>query len=409
MKRIITIVGARPQFVKAATLSREFDRAGIDEKIIHTGQHFDANMSEVFFTEMEIPQPAFRLDINGVGHGAMTGRMLEGIEKILLDEKPEGVLVYGDTNSTLAGALAAAKLHIPVIHVEAGLRSFNMQMPEEINRILTDRISSVLFCPTDAALKNLAAEGFVNIDTAEGFVDNEPSEGFVNVQAAKGFVNFKLSESAIDAGADSTSTTKGVLTHIVKNGDVMQDAALFYAQKAAQKSTVLQHLPVSRFVLATVHRQENTDDLAHLKGIIDGLNAIHREIPVVLPLHPRTRNILHQSGLALDVITIDPVGYFDMISLLQHCELVITDSGGVQKEAFFFQKNCITLREQTEWVELVDHGFNELAGSNPEVMQRAFRKLMNQQSDFSVNLYGNGEAARKAVDYISKLEINGTR
>ncbi len=380
MKRIITIVGARPQFVKAATLSREFVRAGIDEKIIHTGQHFDANMSEVFFEEMEIPQPAFRLDINGVSHGAMTGRMLEGIEKILIDEKPEGVLVYGDTNSTLAGALAAAKLHIPVFHVEAGLRSFNMQMPEEINRILTDRISSVLFCPTDAALKNLAAEGFVNTHTASNGGEYVPG------------INSK------------DATAKGAIpVQIVKNGDVMQDAALYYARKANEKATVLNQLPVKRFVLATVHRQENTDEPANLKGIVEGLNAIHREVPVVLPLHPRTRNILQQSGLTIDFITIAPVGYFDMINLLQNCELVVTDSGGVQKEAFFFNKHCITLREQTEWVELVEKGFNQLAGSNPEAIQASFHKLMNQQSDFSVNLYGNGEAARKAVAEIIKL------
>lgn len=374
MKRIITIVGARPQFVKAATLSREFVRVGVDEKIIHTGQHFDANMSEVFFTEMEIPQPAYRLDINGVSHGAMTGRMLEGIEKILLDEKPEGVLVYGDTNSTLAGALAASKLHIPVLHVEAGLRSFNMRMPEEINRILTDRVSSVLFCPTDAAINNLAAEGYdvsSVLDTDEGsFRINHDKKSSIPVQ-------------------------------IVKNGDVMQDAALFYAKKAAEKSTVLQQLPVRQFVLATVHRQENTDDPANLKGIIEGLNAIHREIPVVLPLHPRTRNILNQSGLTVDCLTIDPVGYFDMINLLQNCELVITDSGGVQKEAFFFQKYCITLREQTEWVELIEHGFNLLAGSDPDAMKKAFALLRNRKSDFSVNLYGNGEAARKAVSHIA--------
>lgn len=370
MRRIITIVGARPQFVKAATLSREFAGAGIDEKIIHTGQHFDANMSEVFFTEMEIPAPAYRLDINGVGHGAMTGRMLEGIEKILLDEKPEGVLVYGDTNSTLAGALAAAKLHIPVLHVEAGLRSFNMQMPEEINRILTDRISSVLFCPTDAALENLAAEGFIN---------------------------------TLAVAADTQQSRRIIPVQILKNGDVMQDAALYYAQRASAKSTILSQLPVERFVLATVHRQENTDEPANLKGIVEGLNAIHREVPVVLPLHPRTRNILHQSGLTVDFVTIDPVGYFDMIRLLQQCELVVTDSGGVQKEAFFFQKNCITLREQTEWIELVEQGFNRLAGSNPSAIRQAFQQLLNQRSDFSVNLYGNGQAARKAVEHILTL------
>ena len=353
--KIITVVGARPQFVKAATLSREFARVGIDEKIIHTGQHFDANMSDVFFEEMNIPHPAYRLDINGVSHGAMTGRMLEGVETILMDEKPDAVLVYGDTNSTLAGALAAAKLHIPVLHVEAGLRSFNMMMPEEINRILTDRISSVLFCPTEAALKNLAAEGF----------DNLPVQ-------------------------------------IVKNGDVMQDAALFYASRAAEKSTILKQLSVDRFVLATVHRQENTDDPVKLKNIIEGLNAIHKEFPVVLPLHPRTRNILMQSGLKTDVILIDPVGYFDMIMLLQQCRLVITDSGGVQKEAFFFGKHCITLREQTEWVELIEHGFNRLVGSDPQQLKQAFRYFMNTQSDFLVNLYGNGKAAETAVTYIKR-------
>ncbi|MDD3195004.1 MAG: UDP-N-acetylglucosamine 2-epimerase (non-hydrolyzing) [Paludibacter sp.] len=354
MKRIMTIVGARPQFVKAATLSREFARVGIEEKIIHTGQHFDANMSEVFFTEMEIPKPSYQLDINGVGHGAMTGRMLEGIETILLNEKPDAVLVYGDTNSTLAGALAAAKLHIPVVHVEAGLRSFTMQMPEEINRILTDRISTVLFCPTDTALNNLAAERF-----------------------------------------DKLPVT------IIKNGDVMQDAALFYAQKAAEKATVMKQLPVQQFALATVHRQENTDDPSKLKEIVEGLNVLHRELPVVLPLHPRTRNILNQSGLKVDFITIDPVGYFDMISLLQHCDLVITDSGGVQKEAFFFGKHCITLREQTEWVELVEQGYNRLAGSDPELLMSAYRHFMQHRSDFTVDLYGKGKAAAMAVEWIN--------
>jgi len=381
MKRIITVVGARPQFVKAATLSREFVRAGIDEKMIHTGQHFDTNMSEVFFTEMEIPAPAYQLDINGVSHGAMTGRMLEGIEKILMNEKPDGVLVYGDTNSTLAGALAAAKLHIPVIHVEAGLRSFNMQMPEEINRILTDRISSVLFCPTDAAMKNLAAEGFVNSHpsaTGGDFETNSP-------------------------GSSVVSTRGTIPVRIVKNGDVMQDAALYYAARAEEKSMVLKQIPVTQFALATVHRQENTDNPTALKNIIEGLNAIHRELPVVLPLHPRTRSILQQSGLKTDVILMDPVGYFDMIMLLKNCSLVITDSGGVQKEAFFFGKHCITLREQTEWVELVEQGFNRLAGSDPHLLLESFFYFKNQQSDFSVNLYGNGKAAAKAVQFIQQL------
>ena len=356
MRKIITVVGARPQFIKAATLSRQFKLFGIEEKIIHTGQHFDANMSEIFFDEMEIPKPAYQLDIHGVSHGAMTGRMLEGIEKILMTEKPDGVLVYGDTNSTLAGALAAAKLHIPVIHVEAGLRSFNMEMPEEINRILTDRISNALFCPTDTAVNNLMREGF----------DNMPVQ-------------------------------------IIKNGDVMQDAAMYYADKAQLKSDIIRKAGLNKFVLATIHRQENTDNPENLKNIIEGLNAIHKEIPVVVPMHPRTRNILAQNYQLPDFTIIDPVGYFDMIMLLKSCEMVITDSGGVQKEAFFFAKHCITLREQTEWVELVDKGFNLLVGSDIDKLRDAFDFFRNKQSDFSIDLYGNGKAAEMAAAEIFKM------
>ncbi len=356
MKKIITIVGARPQFVKAATLSRQFALQGVSEKIIHTGQHYDANMSDVFFDEMEIPRPAYNLEIHGVGHGAMTGRMLEGIEEILLNEKPDAVLVYGDTNSTLAGALAATKLHIPLVHVEAGLRSYNMQMPEEINRILTDRISTLLLCPTDTAIENLKKEGFENIKTK-----------------------------------------------IVKNGDVMQDAALFYAEKAEQKSTVLSKLNVPRFVLATIHRQENTDNPENLRGIIAGLNEINAEVPVVVPLHPRTRSILSKQNLQPEFTIIEPVGYFDMIMLLKKCEMVITDSGGVQKEAFFFGKQCVTMREETEWVELVQNGFNILTGSEAKKIVNAFHESKKRKSDFTVNLYGQGMAAERAVQEIIAL------
>lgn len=356
MKKIITIVGARPQFIKAATLSRQFQLLGIEEKIIHTGQHFDANMSAVFFQEMEIPKPAFQLDIHSVSHGAMTGRMLEGIEKILLSEKPDGVLVYGDTNSTLAGALAASKLHIPVIHVEAGLRSYNMAMPEEINRILTDRISNVLFCPTDTALKNLEKEGFANMPIK-----------------------------------------------IIKNGDVMQDAAMYYAEKAQLKSNILRQIGLKKFVLATIHRQENTDNPEKLKNIIHGLAEINKQVQVVVPLHPRTRAILAQKFTLPNFTIIDPVGYFDMIMLLKNAELVVTDSGGVQKEAYFFAKHCITLREQTEWVELVENGYNILTGSNTEKIAAAFEHFKTKKSDFSVNLYGNGKAAESAALEIQKL------
>ena len=346
MKRILTIVGARPQFVKAAAVSRSLKQHGIDEILVHTGQHYDVNMSEVFFEEMEISKPAYNLDIHGLSHGAMTGRMLEGIETILLKEKPEAMMVFGDTNSTLAGALAASKLHIPVIHVEAGLRSFNRQMPEEINRILTDRLSDILFCPTDTAVQNLENEGYRNFPV-----------------------------------------------QLVKSGDVMLDAALFYAKKAAAKSTIIEDLNLKEFVLATIHRQENTDDVQKLSQLIEGLNEINRRIPVVLPLHPRTRAILQQNGIQLQCQIIDPVGYFDMVQLLQHCQLVVTDSGGVQKEAFFFGKQCITLREQTEWTELVEHGFNVLVGTDKMLLINAFEVVMSKKSDFSVNLYGKGNAA----------------
>jgi UDP-GlcNAc3NAcA epimerase len=356
MNRIITVVGARPQFIKAATLSRQFKLTGIEELIIHTGQHFDANMSDVFFEEMEIPTPAYQLDIHGLTHGAMTGRMLEGIEAILLNEKPDGVLVYGDTNSTLAGALAASKLHIPVIHVEAGLRSFNMQMPEEINRILTDRISNVLFCPTEAAVANLKKEGFENMPV-----------------------------------------------RIIKNGDVMQDAAMYYSAKAEQKSDILKQTGLSKFVLATIHRQENTDSPENLRNIITGLNEINRQIQVLVPIHPRTRKILAQLNIVPEFKMIEPVGYFDMIVLLKNCELVITDSGGVQKEAFFFGKHCITLREQTEWVELVENGYNILVGSDILKLKEAFEVLSSKISDFKMNLYGKGLAAKIAATEIIKI------
>lgn len=356
MNKIVTIVGARPQFIKAATLSRQFNLLGINEIIIHTGQHFDSNMSDVFFTEMEIPKPAYQLDIHGLNHGAMTGRMLEGIEQVLLKEKPEGVMVYGDTNSTLAGALAASKLHIPVIHVEAGLRSFNMNMPEEINRILTDRVSDLLFCPTDTAVNNLMREGYEHLPC-----------------------------------------------RIIKNGDVMQDAALYYAAKAEQKSVIIKQIGLQRFVLATIHRQENTDNQENLKNIIDGLNRINKQVPVVVPVHPRTRKILAQMNLTPEFTLLDPVGYFDMIMLLKNCELVITDSGGVQKEAFFFAKHCITLREETEWVELVNNGYNILAGSNTEKLNNAFEYFKTKKSDFTVDLYGKGEAAECAGKAIKEF------
>jgi len=355
MRKVVSIVGARPQFIKAATLSRQFRLLGVQESIIHTGQHFEANMSDIFFREMEIPKPAYQLDIHTLSHGAMTGRMLEGIEKALQVEKPDGVVLYGDTNSTLAGALAASKLRIPVVHVEAGLRSFDMTMPEEVNRVLTDRVSSILFCPTETAVNNLNREGF----------DNMPAR-------------------------------------IVNSGDVMYDAALYYEDKAQLKSDILRRIGTKKFVLATIHREENADSPEKLRSIIAGLNEIHKQVPVVVPLHPRTRNILAQQYILPNFIIIDPVGYFDMIMLLKNAELVITDSGGVQKEAFFFGKHCITLREQTEWIELVEKGFNVLVGSDSRRLISAFNSFSTQESDFSANLYGNGHAAKTIAEIIQK-------
>jgi len=350
--KIATIVGARPQFIKAAAVSREIKKhSSIEEIIIHTGQHYDMNMSDVFFKEMEIPKPKLNLDVNGLSHGAMTGQMLEKIEKVLLELKPDWVLTYGDTNSTLAGALAAKKLHLKAAHVEAGLRSFNMKMPEEINRILTDRICDVLFCPTDAAIANLKKEGFENFPVK-----------------------------------------------IIRCGDVMQDAAIYYSKISEQHSKIISQLQLKEFVLCTLHREENTNDKTVLTRIVNALNKVNELIPVVLPLHPRTKKILSVSGLKLNTTVIDPVGYFDMIELLKHCKLVMTDSGGLQKEAFFFKKFCVTLREQTEWIELVERGFNKVVGSDERKIMDAFDYFLKAEADLNVNLYGNGNASAVIVE-----------
>ncbi|GAB4337673.1 MAG: UDP-N-acetylglucosamine 2-epimerase (non-hydrolyzing) [Calditrichia bacterium] len=358
MFKIVTILGARPQFVKAAVVSRELNRFPnkFREIIVHTGQHFDKNMSEVFFQQMDIPKPNYYLGINSLSHGAMTGQMLEKIEEVLQKERPDLVLIYGDTNSTLAGALAAVKLHIPVAHVEAGLRSFNMNMPEEVNRILADRVSSYLFCPTQQAVENLKKEGFANI----------PAE-------------------------------------IILSGDVMQDAAIYYAAKDSVLPEKLQQLTKGDFVLCTLHRQENTDDPVRLENLVNALNEIHREMPVLLPLHPRTRKILNNSNLKLQVNVTEPLGYLEMVQLLQKCRMVMTDSGGLQKEAFFFKKHCITLRDETEWVELVEGGYNMLAGADRQKIIAAFKEMRQKTSDFEVDLYGGGKAGQRIVARLLKL------
>lgn len=348
--KVFTVIGARPQFIKASVVSKAIrNSSGIEEVILHTGQHFDQNMSDVFFNELKIPKPSIVLGVNGGSHGEMTGRMLIEIERELLKHKPDKVLVYGDTNSTLAGALAAAKLHIPVAHVEAGLRSFNMRMPEEINRILTDQVSDVLFCPTDVAIANLKKEGF--------------SEKKVKV---------------------------------LKVGDVMQDSAMFFA-KSARKPTNLGGL--DSYILATIHRAENTDIQSNLESIVKALNFIHKNIkPVVLPIHPRTKKTITSFGLNLDVLTVDPVGYLEMLWLIQNSSLVMTDSGGLQKEAYFFAKSCITLREDTEWTELVTAGANILVGANYESILAAAKDKLGQKIITDNNLYGGGRASEKIVE-----------
>lgn len=313
MVQIFTVLGARPQFIKAAPVSRAIAEAGMTEVIAHTGQHFDALMSDVFFDELDIPKPSYNLEVNSLGHGAMTGRMLEKLEEAMLAEKPDAVLIYGDTNSTIAGALAAAKLNIPVAHVEAGLRSFNRRMPEEVNRVVADHVSSLLFCPTETAVANLAAEGI----------------------------------------------TKGV--HAV--GDVMFDTTLAAVKRAEGRSTIIEThgLRPGSYAVATIHRAENTDDPERFARVVAWLEAAAHEVPVVMPVHPRTRKLLTGRGLAPAGVTlIDPIGYLDMARLLSQAAAVFTDSGGLQKEAYFHRAPCVTLRDETEWVETIEAGWNRL-------------------------------------------------
>ncbi|MCZ3025046.1 non-hydrolyzing UDP-N-acetylglucosamine 2-epimerase [Acinetobacter baumannii] len=352
MMKILTVLGARPQFIKAAAFSRAVQKSSMmEEIIIHTGQHYDQNMSDVFFEEMDIPKPKYMLQTGGKTHGAMTGQQLEKIEEILLIEKPDIVLVYGDTNSTLAGALAAIKLHIPIAHVESGLRSFNRQMPEEINRILTDQISDYLFVPSLGAKENLLREG--------------------------------ISENKI---------------FVV--GDIMYDVALYYKEKMI-KPLWFDDLNLNKFVLCTIHRAENTDDPIKLSNILRGLELSQRDI--ILPLHPRTVSKLKQYGLNIpsNIRVVEPTGYLEMVWLEVHSELIVTDSGGVQKEAYFHNKLCVTLREETEWVELVNNGYNTLVGSNSDLISTSLKnKVLNKIS--IKDIYGNGDTAEKIVKILEK-------
>jgi UDP-GlcNAc3NAcA epimerase len=353
--RVLTVVGARPQFVKAAVVTRSLAEHGVEERLVHTGQHYDEGMSGRFFTELGIPEPWRNLGVGSGSHGAQTGRMLEGLEQAVMDARPDRVLVYGDTNSTLAGALAAVKLHVPVDHVEAGLRSYDRDMPEEVNRLVTDAVSDLLLCPTSAAVDSLAREG------------------------------------------------RDASTGVRRVGDVMYDAVLAFRDRAALPPEA-EALAGRPFAVATCHRAENTDDPLRLAGILRGLQAVARDLPVLLPAHPRTRAALAAANLAAPagVTLVDPVSYLQMVALLGRASLVLTDSGGLQKEAFFAGVPCITLRDRTEWTELVEGGWNVLAGTDPARIAAGAAHLADRAAlpPRPVDLYGDGRAAHRIVGHL---------
>jgi UDP-GlcNAc3NAcA epimerase len=355
--KILTVIGARPQFVKAAVVSRAMLKSMfIKEIVVHTGQHFDENMSKIFFDELGMSLPKYNLGIGGGSHGENTGRMIEAIEKVLINEKPDYLLVYGDTDSTLAATISSSKLNIPVAHVEAGLRSYNRKMPEEINRVLTDHASTILFAPTSKAFETLINEGI-------------KPEMVINV------------------------------------GDVMFDAALYFGKLSEDSASILDKLNLKSkgYVLVTVHRKENVDDVDTLANIIKGLGLSNKNI--ILPLHPRTKKKLQELGIRLPekIRVIDPVGYLDMVQLEKNAEIIVTDSGGVQKEAFFHQVPCITLRNETEWVELVEFGFNKLTGSDATKISLALNCPNESILNWDIPIYGNGNAAAKILDYFKVL------
>ncbi|WP_320045025.1 non-hydrolyzing UDP-N-acetylglucosamine 2-epimerase [uncultured Desulfobacter sp.] len=354
--KILTVIGARPQFIKAATVSSVFAKhsakGAASEILLHTGQHYDQNMSEIFFKELGIPKPKYNLGITAATHGSMTGRMLEQIEEVLLQEMPDCVIVYGDTNSTLAGALAASKLHIPVAHVEAGLRSFNRKMPEETNRVIVDHISDLLFVPTHTGVKNLKAEGIV--------------------------------------------------TGVYHTGDVMYDAALLFGKVSDRKSEILKKLQIEgeQYYLATVHRAENTDQPERLRSILDALLFLNEEIPVVLPLHPRTAKIFDKLNLK-DIVEklylTQPLSYLDMVALEKNAKAILTDSGGVQKEAYYHNIPCITLRDETEWTETVNAGWNAISGAD---FDKIISDVKNAKTGIPITEYGDGNASNNIVDIL---------
>lgn len=373
MISILTIVGARPQFIKAAAISRavrEHFSGQVREYLLHTGQHYDENMSDVFFRQMQIPRPDFRLNVGSGSHGLQTGEMMRQIEEILLTHKPDALLVYGDTNSTLAGALAAAKLHIPVIHIEAGLRSFNKSMPEEINRICSDHVATFLFPPTQVAVDNLAREGF-RYDAAKPVSYDNP--------------------------------------WVENVGDVMYDNSLYFAEIAERESRIMEQHGVAGkpFVLCTIHRDFNTDQPERLERIFEGLNRITQEhsIPILLPCHPRTAKKLDglRNKPVEGIRIMEPVSFFDMIRLEKHAAQIITDSGGVQKEAYFFKTPCLVMRPETEWVEIIETGNGVLVDADPDRMAEAFRRFSTRTDAHYPELYGNGKAAERIIQRVTDV------
>ena len=382
--KIVTIVGARPQFIKSAPVCRALREAGHREILVHTGQHYDDGMSAVFFREMGIAEPDVNLGVGSGAHGLQTAEMLIGIEKVVMDEKPDCLLVFGDTNSTIAGALAAIKLHTPIAHVEAGLRSYNREMPEEHNRVLTDHCSDILFCPTETAVTNLRREGFTNIVNEGSFTESPESS---------------ILDSHLSTGAQPL---------VINIGDTMYDAVLEFSAIARQRSTAMADMTLEKggYCLATLHRPYNVDHPAHLTDILEAF--IEIDETVVFPVHPRTRGRI----VALDdsfvenlgksrVKLIDPVGYLDMLILEQNARAVLTDSGGMQKEAYFFGVPCVTLRPETEWVETVESGWNVLAGNNKSLIVE--KAAAAKPSGSSRVLYGDGRASEKIIRTLERV------
>ena len=378
--KILTVIGARPQIIKAAALSRAINNGfsdRIEEKILHTGQHYDANMSAVFFDEMGIPRPHFNLNTGSGKHGVQTAKMIAGIEEVLENETFDAIVLYGDTNSTIAGAVAASKLHLPIVHIEAGLRSFNMAMPEEINRIVCDNLSTVLFAPTQTAVDNLRREGF-------------------------------LSSKATFAD--------GNRRHVFHSGDIMYDNSLYFARIADEKTDILRRLGLEgeKFVLATIHRDNNTDDPERLTAIAEALLEItERGYKIVLPLHPRTKKLLPQNlseddyrriTSNPDILIIPPVSFFEIIVLERHASLIMTDSGGLQKEAYFFRKPCLILRPETEWVEIVEQHAGIITDTDKELIVRSFDEYIDTEPQFPP-LFGDGHSAEFMLD--KTLDIIG--